>query len=123
VLEYRANWELHSASAGLEVLSGRIYYPRNPGLKPWAMIYSRFAAETRPRAGSFSTLTGLKRTDERELALPLRVFGLLWPGVIPHKRHYIGCFVDRFGEWFTSSMTGLGIDPDQDWVVTSLSRL
>jgi hypothetical protein len=26
-------------------LSVRIYYPRNPGLEPWAMVYSRFAAE------------------------------------------------------------------------------
>jgi hypothetical protein len=24
--------------AGLGVLSGRIYYPRNPGLKPWSMV-------------------------------------------------------------------------------------
>jgi hypothetical protein len=36
--------ELHLATARLEMLSGRIYCLRNPGLKPWAMVYSRFAA-------------------------------------------------------------------------------
>ncbi len=74
--------------------------------------------------GSFSNAKGFKthRTSGRS-SLRLRVFGRLRLGVIPHKRHYIGRFVDRFGQRFTSSMTGLGIDPDQDWVVTSLSRL
>jgi hypothetical protein len=38
--------ELHPASAGLEVLSGRALGARYPGLKPWAIIYSRFAAKS-----------------------------------------------------------------------------
>ena len=42
----RALPELHPSKAGLEVLSGRILRARNPGLKPWAMVYSRFAARS-----------------------------------------------------------------------------
>ena len=45
VLEYCTNLELHPASAGLGVLSGRLNYLPNPGLKPWAMFCSRFAAK------------------------------------------------------------------------------
>jgi aryl-alcohol dehydrogenase-like predicted oxidoreductase len=90
-------------------------------------------AQTIRRAHAVQPLTAVQseyslmwRQPEEEV-LPayrnLTAFGLLRRGVIPHKRHYIGRFVDRFGQRFTTSMTGLGIDPDQDWVVTTLSRL
>jgi hypothetical protein len=37
--------DLHPRS-GLEMLSGRIMNRPNPGLKPWAVLYSRFAAKS-----------------------------------------------------------------------------
>jgi hypothetical protein len=43
----RALPELHP-HRGLEMLSGRIRSISNPGLKPWAIIYSRFAAKESP---------------------------------------------------------------------------
>jgi hypothetical protein len=45
-LEYCADWELHPAPAGLGLLSGRVLGASYPGLKPWAMICSRFAAKS-----------------------------------------------------------------------------
>ena len=45
VLEYRANWELHPASAGLECpFRARLTEMPNPGLKAWAIIFSPFVA-------------------------------------------------------------------------------
>ena len=43
VLEFRALSELHPATAGLGLLSGRVLGASYPGLKPWAMIFNRFA--------------------------------------------------------------------------------
>jgi hypothetical protein len=48
MLEYCANLELHPPPRGWAPLSGRIHYLANPGLKPWAVMFSRFAALSAP---------------------------------------------------------------------------
>ena len=42
----RAPFELHPAPAGLEMLSGRFNASPHPGLKPWAILYNRFAVKS-----------------------------------------------------------------------------
>jgi len=45
-MEYCTRSELDLVTARLGMLSGRVLGARYPGLKPWPIIYSRFAAKS-----------------------------------------------------------------------------
>ena len=85
-------------------------------------IQESFPEPDRPPYTSIQTI--VYRLEEKGTVRRVRKIGNahIFEAVIS-RQEVSGRFIDDFGQRFAASMAGLGVDPDQDRVITGLSRL